>query len=271
MLIFSVCCNCCKQEIPEDLSNKRAPQVKTTGQETMVVNHAIGFTFEYHSEFEILHTHNHYQKRKDTTHYILLSKEFNIPEQFQSYQVIHTPVNKAVLMSTTHLGLFDAINQLSAITTLSSTNYFWNETLRQAVAEGKVEEVGRDTNLNLEQVINLQPDLVMAVGYPKIQHQSYILLKEARIPVIYNAEWQELSILGRAEWLKVATILTHKGRQANAFYNQLAATFDSLKMLTQNLSDKTIILSNLPHRGTWFVPGCIPIFCLIMNYFFTKY
>ncbi len=256
MLIFTILCYSCKKGAPENTvaSNPGNP-TNPTAQAIMVVDHAFGFSFEYHPNYKILNIHNHFQPKKDTTRYILIRKGESVPEGYDQRQIIHIPVQKVVLMSTTQIALFDAIDELSSIAALSSTNFLWNKILRQAVAEGKVQEVGRAANLNLEEVINLQPDLVMAVGFPEVQHQTYNLVQEAGIPVIFNSEWQEKSVLGRAEWLKVAAILTAKEKEANQFFQYAVATYESLKSLTRNIENKPLILNNLPHRGTWYVPG----------------
>ena len=217
--------------------------------------YAIGFAFEYHEGFKLLHILNHYQQQKDTSTYLLLSREVPVPPGYHHMPVIRTPIQKIVLMSTTQVALFEALDAHQTIVGLADPEYLWSEQVSSMVQEGKIAAVGRANNLNLEQIFTLQPDAVMAVGFPELQYQTYGTVQNSGIPVIYNAEWQEQSILGRAEWIKVAAILLNKEEKCREIFSNTVKTYDALKQLTAGVREKPLVVCNLPRRGTWYVPG----------------
>ena len=82
-------------------------------------------------------------------------------------------------------------------------------------------------SLNVESVLALQPDLVMVSANPG-GSASYQPLINAGIPVVVNAEWQEASPLGKAEWVKLLAVLLGKEAVANERFAAIATTYDSL-------------------------------------------
>lgn len=218
-------------------------------------SYALGFAFEYYDGFKLLHILYHYKPQKDTATYLLLPNQREVPAKYDHLPVIRTPVQKVVLMSTTQVALFEILGAEDMIVGLPNPEYLWSEKVRALVREGKIAEVGRANNLNLEQMFKINPDVVMAVGFPELQYQTYGILENSGIPVIYNAEWQERSILGRAEWIKVAAILLDEEERCEKFFSQTVKTYDSLKQLTNSVTEKPLVVNNLPRRGTWYVPG----------------
>ncbi len=218
-------------------------------------SYALGFAFEYYDGFKLLHILYHYKPQKDTATYLLLPKQGEVPAKYDHLPIIRTPVQKVVLMSTTQVALFETLGAEDMIAGLPNPEYLWSEKVRDLVKEGKIAKVGRANNLNLEQMFKINPDVVMAVGFPELQYQAYGILENSGIPVIYNAEWQERSILGRAEWIKVAAILLNEEERCETFFSQTVKTYDSLKQLTSSVIEKPLVVNNLPRRGTWYVPG----------------
>ncbi len=218
-------------------------------------SYALGFAFEYFDGFKLLHILYHYKPQKDTATYLLLPNNSEAPAAYDHLPVIRTPVQKVVLMSTTQVALFEKLGAENLIAGLPNPEYLWSEKVLALVKEGKIAEVGRANNLNLEQMFKINPDVVMAVGFPELQYQTYGILENSGVPVIYNAEWQERSILGRAEWIKVVAVLLDEEEKCEKFFDQTVKTYDSLKQLTNSVTKKPLVVNNLPRRGTWYVPG----------------
>ena len=244
--------SCIKQE-QEKLAPNESGTLKPVKK--LGCSYALGFAFEYYEGFKLLHILYHYKPQKDTATYLLLPNHGKIPAAYNHLPVIRTPVQKVVLMSTTQVALFEMLGAEDVIAGLPNPEYLWSEKVRTLVKEGKIAEVGRANNLNLEQMFKLNPGVVMAVGFPELQYQTYGVLESSGIPVVYNAEWQERSILGRAEWIKVAAILLDEEERCEKFFSQTVKTYDSLKQLTSGVTEKPLVVNNLPRRGTWYVPG----------------
>ncbi|TRX62748.1 ABC transporter substrate-binding protein [Fulvivirga sp. M361] len=247
-LLFS---SCGAQKREQPLSNRIA--IKPLKK--LETSYAVGFAFEYYDGFKLLHVLYHYKPKQDTATYLLLPDSAQVPPTYDDLPVIRTPIKKVVLMSTTQVALFEALGAEDVIAGLPNPEYLWSEKISEMVEKGKIAEVGRANNLNLEQMFKLNPDVVMAVGFPELQYQTYGVLEDSGIPVIYNAEWQERSILGRAEWIKVAAILLDEEEKCKEFFSQSTKTYDSLKRLASRVTERPLVINNLPRRGTWYVSG----------------
>ena len=245
--------SCTKQEQEKLVASYESGTLKPSKK--LWCSYSLGFAFEYYDGFKLLHIFYHYKPQKDTATYLLLPSKGKVPAAYDHLPVIRTPVQKVVLMSTTQVALFETLGAEDAIAGLPNPEYLWSEKVRRLVKEGKIAEVGRANNLNLEQMFKLNPGVVMAVGFPELQYQTYGVLEDSGIPVIYNAEWQERSVLGRAEWIKVAAVLLDKEEKCEKYFSQIVKTYDSLKQLASSVIEKPLVVNNLPRRGTWYVPG----------------
>lgn len=224
-------------------------------QHALSVTHAIGFDLDYRKDFRILHIFNHYQQEKDTISYLLLSGNTSIPPEYSNYRVIHAPVERIITMSSTHLALIEALGKQQSVIGHSNANNIYSKTFLDRVADGSLQEVGRDGSLNVERALALNPGVVMAVGLPGNNNSTYSILEDAGIPVIYNAEWQETSLLGRSEWIKVMAALLNREDVAEHKFNEITRAYDSLRMLASSVTVKPFLIGNTPIKGTWHVPG----------------
>ena len=65
--------------------------------------------------------------------------------------------------------------------------------------------------------------------YAKICH-----LENAGIPVLLNSDWQELTLLGRAEWVKMLAVLLNKEKEVNEFFNRIEQDYNTTyKLVTE--------------------------------------
>lgn len=221
----------------------------------IAVNNAIGFSLTYENGYKLLYLINHYQKTKDTLPYLLIPAHHKIPDKYKNYAIIRIPVKKIITMSSTHIGLLNALDALDNIVGHTNTDHVYNKKISDRFKEGKIAEVGRDANLNTEVVLSMNPDVVISVGMQGQSRNAYTILEESGIPVIYNAEWQENSLLARAEWIKLMAALLCKEDLAEKKFNAISKSYDSLKNLTKSIDHQPLIMANSPIKGTWHVPG----------------
>ena len=215
------------------------------------IRYARGFTLDYSSSYPVLGILG----ANDTTRYLLLPSGASLPESLPSQAtVIRTPVQRVVATSTTHLGLVEWLEARDCLVGIGRADLVYDSAIRQAVQRGQIEEVGTEANLNVEQVLALQPDLVMVSATPGVSLQQYHPLISAGIPVIVNAEWQEASPLGKAEWVKLMAALLQREDQATRQFRAMARRYDSLVQQVRT-SQQPRVITGAPFQGTWYVPG----------------
>ena len=80
-------------------------------------------------------------------------------------------------------------------------------------------------------------------------------MKQTGLPILYNIEWQEKSILGRAEWIKFIGAFFDKEKLADSIFSQIAEQYNEIKKKAEKLSYAPSILSGQDYRGTWSMPS----------------
>jgi iron complex transport system substrate-binding protein len=187
-----------------------------------IVKYAHGFTIDYFDHYKEVKILNRSGGRMDTLDYLLVPQGMAIPAGHPSAQVIFTPVQSLIVMSSMHVAQSDFVGVADRIIGLGNGHYVNSTIVREGITSGKIKLVGMDANLNNEQVITLHPGVLMTMSNPESAFGQYKTLIDAGIPVLPNAEWLETTPLGRAEWVKLVGALTDR----EAFVNR---KFDSVE------------------------------------------
>jgi iron complex transport system substrate-binding protein len=80
-------------------------------------------------------------------------------------------------------------------------------------------------------------------------------MKDLHIPVVINAEYLEETPLGRAEWLVFTGSFYNQTEHAQKVFNKVVMEYDSLKNLISSTSHQPLVLTGLPYKDNWWVPG----------------
>lgn len=218
--------------------------------------YAHGFHIVQMGEITRLDVFNPWENARNFTYsYYLIPRSIAVPDSLASKEIIRTPVEKVVVLSTTHIGFIEKLGFESSIIGVSGKDYVTNPTVRKGIEQGLVHDVGYDQNLNYELLLQMKPDLVMAYGIGSDIAAHLSKMKDLNIPVVINAEYLEETPLGRAEWLVFTGSFYNQTEHAQQAFNKIVMEYDSLKNLIPASSHKPLILSGLPYKDNWWVPG----------------
>ena len=171
-------------------------------------------------------------------------------------QFIEVPTGDLITLSTTQLPALSQLGLLYHLVGVDSGFYISTSEVVDMIARGDVAEVGFGAEVNIELVLELEPQLVMSYGYNPSTDAHPVLL-EAGIFTALDASWRELSPLGRAEWLKFTALFYNQEEQANAIYDDIAAQYKAVQEAAAAVEDKPTVLINsfLGYADAWFIPG----------------
>ena len=219
------------------------------------INHAIGFDIEYHGNYKTLHLFRHYNDVADTVSFLLVQNGTPAPENTH-HPVIRIPVQKAVSLSTTHLGMFEMLNAFDQLKGIERKEYVSNAKVIELVESGEITEVEPTGKLNVETIAQLGADVVLGVGFPNSQNESFQQLERLDIPVVLNADWQEVDLLGRAEWVKLVAALLNKEALVNDKFAEIEKEFQSvLDLIAEKVTDAPLTITGMAQGDTWHVAG----------------
>ena len=76
------------------------------------LNYAKGFDIKYENNHKLISINNPWQGAQNVKYdYLLLTRNIPLPEGASGYQVIRTPVERIVCLSTTHIAFIDVLHE----------------------------------------------------------------------------------------------------------------------------------------------------------------
>ena len=234
-------------------SCKKETKKSTSKLETSIsIKYAKGFSVNVENGVKKLKINAPYQNTNKTFEYIISSESLESNNKINN---IHVPINKMVITSTTHVPMVELLGEEKSIVGFPYAKYVSSEKTRALIDDEKIKEIGKESSLNTEILLDLQPDLV--VGYSvTTADKSLTTVEKSGISVIYNGDWLEETPLGRAEWIKFFGILYNKEKEADSIFNIIEKNYLNAKALASNTEKQPNILSGaIMNKDIWNLPA----------------
>ena len=185
------------------------------------------------------------------TYYLVRDTAVAVPADGKKVLV---PIKRMVTTSTTHYEPIVLLNELPSLVGICNPERTYSPIIRSALAQKQIKGLGDSFTINREQLLELAPDAVVASRYAAAD-PLVDALEQSGFLVLFNQEWQESTLLGRAEWLKFIAAFYDKLPMADSIYASIAANFRQLQSSVADLPDKPKVMSGCGFHGTWYVPG----------------
>lgn len=166
---------------------------------------------------------------------------------------VKVPVRRAAVYSATHATLLEELGLTEHIGGIFDTRYLKNPHLKGAIEEGKIRDLGTSSAVNIELIMDMQPDLLMPSPYES--QGGYGRLEQMGIPIMECADYMEVSPLARAEWIRVYGLLFGVEERADSLFQEIEQRYYELKTLASTCKERPSLLTERPLSGTWHVPN----------------
>ena len=225
-----------------------------SNQETIIpVEYAEGFSLSQYEGYKILTVENPWPEAERSYRYLLLEKDVITPEGVQYDQIVTIPVKKIVVTSTTHIPSLEILEEEHSLIGFPGLDFISSEGTRTRIAEGKIQELGKNETINTEILLDLQPDVVIGFSIDG-SNKSLKTIQKSGIPVIFNADWTESSPLGKAEWIKFFGAFYNKINEATDFFNEVEAAYMEAKELAEESDFRPTVLAGSMYKDQWYLP-----------------
>ena len=185
------------------------------------------------------------------TYYLVKNDTIQTPKDGVKIKV---PVDKIAVNSCSHVAYIDALGLTAKIVASTDPGYVYNENVRNLLSERKIENLGGSYDMNFEKILKVSPEVLMVTGFQGVDNMA-LRAQEAGIPVVYNYEWVEKTVLGRAEWIKFFGELFDLREKADSIFNEIKTEYLRCAELAGGATNKPKVLSGAPYKGTWYIPG----------------
>lgn len=216
------------------------------------IEYASGLSIVKYDAYSVVTVSNPWPNANKDFKYILKEKEAKVPDSLQSYTTIQVPLESVVVTSTTNIPFLEMLEVENKLVGFPHTDYISSEKTRALIDKGSVKNVGQNEKLNIEQLIELSPDLIVTFG---VDNNNPMLdnLKKSGLNVLIQGDWMEQSPLGKAEWIKLYGALFGKEEKAKELFDKIVQSYDQAKKLAAEKTANSTVLYGSMYEDVWYV------------------
>ncbi|MDR7372085.1 ABC transporter substrate-binding protein [Flavobacterium aquidurense] len=216
------------------------------------IEYASGFSIVKYEGFSVVKVSNPWPNANKTFTYVLKEKDAKVPDSLQQYTSIKVPLESVVVTSTTNIPYLEMLDVEDKLVGFPHTDYISSEKTRVLIDKGSVKNVGQNEKLNIEQLIELSPDLIVTFG---VDNNNPMLdnLKKSGLNVFIQADWMEQSPLGKAEWIKLYGALFGKEDKAKELFDKIVLSYEQAKKLVADKPATSTVLYGSMYEDVWYV------------------
>lgn len=183
--------------------------------------------------------------------------------------VMEKPMDNIVCMSSSHVAALSEIGADSVITAVSGMDYISDpdirrrfdasdkdDVLRGMHAVNPVYDIGYESSLDYEKILELDPDLLVTYTVSGAEPPYIAKLRSLGVPVMILHDHLEEHPLARAEYVRLFGALTHLLPEADSVYAGVCSRYESLaETVVDSGSAPCAVLLNIPYADAWYIPG----------------
>ncbi|HBG24819.1 MAG: hypothetical protein A2X17_00800 [Bacteroidetes bacterium GWF2_41_61] len=168
---------------------------------------------------------------------------------------IPVPLKSVVCMSTSHISYISAIGEESSVVAVSGAQYVTNPKINSGLSSGEIKDIGFETSINYEMLLQLSPDVVFTYGISGENNIYIDKIRELGIKVIVVGDYMEEHPLGKLEYLKFFGTLFSKEAHSDSLFNAIKSRYLSKRELVADVTERPKVLLNAPWKDIWYIPG----------------
>lgn len=236
------------------------PDVKDLFTDKAYPKYAKGYSVEYHNTYKIITINDPWGRTTKDQIYLLIQRGQDIPAGYQDAKIVFIPVESVITLSTTQLPHIKELDELSSVKGHNGIDLVYGEEYHRLSDEGKILEIGSgalsmESQLKIEQMIELEPDLVFCSASNTEEYDNRDKLVEAGLKPVIIADWMEDDPLGRAEWIKFFALFYNKEKSATESFEHIETNYTEIKDIAAKAADKPTIFEGIDYQGTWYAAG----------------
>jgi len=191
----------------------------------------------------------------DPERYLLVPRDAVIPESFRNHRVVELPVRSVATLSTTYLAHLERLGVADRLVGLANFDHVCSTTVRELIDGGGLAELGENQAVNVELLIELDPDMVLGYGIGVVEDDNHPALFEAGLDVVLTTEFLEPTPLARAEWIKFIALFFQREAEAEALFSEMERRYLELQRRVRLAGQRPTVLLNADFQGVWYLPG----------------
>lgn len=222
---------------------------KPTQSQSVVLNYAKGFSITHSSQYTTLQVGDPWDTSRIMQRYILIPRKAPLPDSLPEGTLVRTPVKKVLCAFAPHVAFLSRLGCIDNIAGVAEIKYIQNTILQQKFTRREIIEVGPPENMNLEKVIDLNPDLLIVSPF---KDNKFAQIEASGIPVAFSADYMEPHPLARVEWIKFIAAFFEKEHEAALITDSIINRYNTLRKNLLSLNPRPAVFTNKPWGGIWY-------------------
>lgn len=164
------------------------------------------------------------------------------------------PFRKAMLLNSSLIGYFSALNLENKITGVSSPEYIFSEKVHHLIDKNQILNIGNEQKYDIEKIIANKPDVIFTNYVPNFAN-TYDILKNNGIEVIFLDEFLEQNPLEKSKYLLLFGKLFGAEETAEKAFRDIEGNYRKIQKTASEMINKPNVLCNEMYGSQWFLPG----------------
>ncbi len=216
--------------------------------------YAKGFKIDYYKNYKKITVFNPWNNNKIFWEYFIYYNDTSkLPKNKNSRFYMHIP-KKSIVLSATQIAMFYKLSLNNNITAIADSLYIYNKDVINLTRQKKIQLVGNVDILNQEKVVELNPDIIFTSGWNKI-NPSLLKLMKLNYNIAFVIDWQEKSLLARAEWIKFIAAIYNKENIADSLFSITESKYKLLLSKVKNINTKPSVMQGSYTADNWYAAG----------------
>ncbi|MGH2601187.1 MAG: ABC transporter substrate-binding protein [Dehalococcoidia bacterium] len=209
-------------------------------------------SIEYHRHYKLL-TVTPAPNPRERFRYALVQRGTPAPRLPGDVRTIEVPVRDFILADDELLGAAAIVGLAARLLAISTATNVREPAIRTQIDRGRIVGIGSGKHVDVERVIQLQPDLVLTYWSVDPSYDAHPVLDQAGIRCVVLASHWEASLLASAEWMKVMAVLFNREAEANRVFDGIANRYERLAARARAQPRRPLLLTRLPFRHIWYL------------------
>ncbi|WP_068596911.1 ABC transporter substrate-binding protein [Vaginella massiliensis] len=176
----------------------------------------------------------------------------NIPFHYHQKDL---PFERIAITQTAIIGYLDELNALDHLIGVTSARFIYNHEIQEKIKQNQIQEIGNESELFVETILTLQPDLLIASSNPTYTKAIEMLIDNG-VKVLILDDYKEYTPLGRAEYIKVLGNLVGRDDLANERFDEIKKQYlETKSKIAQLSSTEHSTLVNTIYGDVWYLPA----------------
>jgi len=220
---------------------------------TDTIRYAHNLRIEYFDEYISVKIRDPWDTLRQRQHYVLVNRNQSLPDHLPADGIlIRIPVEKAVIYTSVHTAIAEELGALDRVCGVCEPEYITSPTVLKRISEGRIADLGNSTSPNVEKIIDIGTDLIIASPF---ENSGYGSAEKLGIPIVEAADYMENHPLGRTEWVLFYGLLLDHRAEAEKVFAETERHYLTLKGLAAEVEYRPTVVLERRYGNSWAVPS----------------